>query len=229
MLHSIEMGWYVLNKYYSLTDSNPVYAAAILLHPTKRMKYLKRNWQPEWYKSALESTLALWDKDYKNSTAEGPRIDPSQQEVTESQQEEISAFDNLLRDLQGDSSSDNETEDDLYNFIHSKQVIIDCHPLQWWCREDVRRRYPCLSHMAIDLLSIPPSSAEPERTFSGARRTASWDRLRITCSSIELVECIGNWLRTGIITKQNGSRGLIDVDIEGYNGRAADSDVEGDN
>ena len=64
--------------------------------------------------------------------------------------------------------------------------------------------------MAIDILSIPPGSPEPERTFSGARRTASWDRLRLTIRNIEKVECIGNWLRKGhIIRSSRGGAGLI--------------------
>jgi len=64
--------------------------------------------------------------------------------------------------------------------------------------------------MAIDILSIPSESAEPERTFSGARRTASWDRLRITCQNLQKVERIGNWLREGlIIPSSEGGLGLV--------------------
>jgi hypothetical protein len=64
--------------------------------------------------------------------------------------------------------------------------------------------------MAIDILSIPAESAEPERIFSGARRTASWDRLRITCENIEKVECIGNWIREEhIIPSSKGGMGLV--------------------
>ena len=53
--------------------------------------------------------------------------------------------------------------------------------------------------MAIDIFSIPPSSAEPERSFSHARRTQSWDRLRLSAKTLEILECIGNWLRNGHI------------------------------
>jgi hypothetical protein len=49
--------------------------------------------------------------------------------------------------------------------------------------------------MAIAILSIPAESSEPERTFSGARRTYSWVRLRLKSTTIEIIECIGNWLR----------------------------------
>jgi hypothetical protein len=53
--------------------------------------------------------------------------------------------------------------------------------------------------MAITILSIPAESAEAETAFSGARRTCSWERLRLKCVTTELIECIGNWLREGHI------------------------------
>ena len=71
-----------------------------------------------------------------------------------------------------------------------------------------RDRYPRLSSMAIDILSIPPQSAEPERTFSGARRTMSWDRLSMTIATLEKVECLGNWFKHGHI------QAILEVDDE---------------
>lgn len=43
MLHSIKMGWFVLNKYYTLSDEAPVYAAALPLDPGCRKAYLTKN------------------------------------------------------------------------------------------------------------------------------------------------------------------------------------------
>lgn len=43
MLQAIDMGWFVLNKYYAMTDNVPVYAAALLLDPSKRQAYIKQN------------------------------------------------------------------------------------------------------------------------------------------------------------------------------------------
>jgi hypothetical protein len=39
--------------------------------------------------------------------------------------------------------------------------------------------------MAIDILSIPAMSAEPERVFSGSRRTVSWDRAQLGAETLE--------------------------------------------
>jgi hypothetical protein len=43
MVHSIEMGWFILDKYYALVESTPVYASAMLLDPSKRKHYLLQN------------------------------------------------------------------------------------------------------------------------------------------------------------------------------------------
>ncbi|EGU72823.1 hypothetical protein FOXB_16667, partial [Fusarium oxysporum f. sp. conglutinans Fo5176] len=89
-------------------------------------------------------------------------------------------------------------------------IKIDCKPLEWWCRIEQRRQFPRLSRMAIDILSISPQSAEPERTFSGARRTAPWDRLSMTCERLQEVECLGNWVRNGhIVGTRHGGLGLV--------------------
>ena len=53
--------------------------------------------------------------------------------------------------------------------------------------------------MVIDILLIPPMSDEPERVFSGARRTVSWDRGQIEPEIIEIRECLKHWKRNGIL------------------------------
>lgn len=71
--------------------------------------------------------------------------------------------------------------------------------LAWWCQPTQRQRWPKLSFMAIDILSIPPMSDEPERVFSGARRTVSWDRGQLEPETIELRECLKHWKTSGIL------------------------------
>ncbi|KAH7132699.1 hypothetical protein EDB81DRAFT_659926 [Dactylonectria macrodidyma] len=43
MVRAIDMGWFILSTYYRLTDQVPVYAAALLLDPRKRIAYIKQN------------------------------------------------------------------------------------------------------------------------------------------------------------------------------------------
>lgn len=43
-----------------------------------------------------------------------------------------------------------------------------------------RRAWPRLFQRAVDILSIPAMSAEPERILSGARGTVSWDGAQLS-------------------------------------------------
>ncbi|KAI8401843.1 hypothetical protein FOFC_18712 [Fusarium oxysporum] len=83
------------------------------------------------------------------------------------------------------------SELDAYNaFTTQPPIAIDCSPLSWWLREEQQQAYPRLSRMAVDILSIPAMSAEPERVFSGARRTISWDQCQLGSRTIERGECM---------------------------------------
>jgi hAT family C-terminal dimerisation region len=63
--------------------------------------------------------------------------------------------------------------------------------------------------MAMDILSIPGTSDEPERVFLGARRTVSWERAQMEPKTLEMVECLKHWKRSGILSK------LLDVTERG--------------
>jgi hypothetical protein len=88
--------------------------------------------------------------------------------------------------------------DEYKSFFSQTPIAIDGSALAWWLREEQQQRYPCLSKMAIDILSVPSMSAEPERVFSGARRTISWDRCQLGSSTIEKGECMKSWIKSGI-------------------------------
>ncbi|EXL67438.1 hypothetical protein FOPG_16436 [Fusarium oxysporum f. sp. conglutinans race 2 54008] len=137
MVHSIEMGWFILDKYYALVESTPVYAAAML-----RL-----------------------------------RVQPTSQ----------------------------EDEDMFMAFIEDKTIDLDAlkiTPLQWWLVPEQRRRYPRLHRMTINILSIAPSWAEPEQQFSGARRTQSWERLRLSPQNLQRLECMGNWFARNLVSSE---------------------------
>ncbi|KAF7915840.1 uncharacterized protein EAE98_010920 [Botrytis deweyae] len=65
---------------------------------------------------------------------------------------------------------------------------------KWWLERTQRDLYPNLSKMALDILSIPSSSAAAERVFSGAKITCADRRGRLSVESIERLECLKSWL-----------------------------------
>jgi hypothetical protein len=216
------MGWFILDKYYTMAEDAPVYTAALLLDPSKRMRYLERHWPESWHENAVAGVRTIWEDEYKTKLKTGPT--ESIDKASASDKRQSNEWDALLEELEV-TEDQGDSMDDLDDFIRAAPIRICGSPLQWWCHRDQRRAYPQLSRMAIDILSIAPESADPEAAFSGGRRTLSWDRERMTCENLEKVECIGNWLREGHIRKSvDGGMGIItDTGLDSVGGE--DSDV----
>jgi hypothetical protein len=225
MLHSINMGWFILDKYYTITEDVPVYAAALLLDPSKRARYIERNWPQEWHADAIDGACAIWEEEYKiigDSGLVGLSTDASP-----SRQKQPNEWDLLMEDMEV-TEDPADAVDDFNHYIKAAPIKISGSPLTWWCHKDQLATYPRLSQMAIDILSIMPESADPESAFSGGRRTLSWDRERMTCENLEKVECIGNWLREGHIkTSTHGGRGVItDTGIDSGDDKDSDANFD---
>ena len=195
MLHALRMGWFVLDKYYTMTEDVPVYAAALLLNPKYRRAYLDKNWPLSWHESAIAGARSIWANEYE-SIFVSDEPDASMSPPPSQAGDELSE---LFKLTEVETVAHGTGADDFDAFINARPVALDVSPLEWWCRAEQRAQYPRLSQMAIDILSIPPESAEAERVFSGARRTVSWDRGSITCENVEKVECVGSWLREKLI------------------------------
>ncbi|CEJ90326.1 hypothetical protein VHEMI06117 [[Torrubiella] hemipterigena] len=65
MVRAIEMGWFVLAKYYNMTEEVPVYAAALLLDPSRRAAYIRQNWPDAWVQPAITAAMQLWEENFK--------------------------------------------------------------------------------------------------------------------------------------------------------------------
>jgi hypothetical protein len=110
--------------------------------------------------------------------------------------QELDDFDQIAQDLDKFARPASQDEYDDYNTESPYEIRTSA--LTWWCQDQQQKRWPRLSYMAIDILSIPAMSDEPERVFSGARRTISWERAQLSAENIERIECLKNWQRSGI-------------------------------
>lgn len=70
-------------------------------------------------------------------------------------------------------------------------------PISYW--HERRRRYPRLSRMALDFLTIQPMSAECERLFAAAGRMVTPLRSRLDANIIGMCQVLRSWLRGGVI------------------------------
>uniref|UniRef100_A0A0D2XT27 Uncharacterized protein n=1 Tax=Fusarium oxysporum (strain Fo5176) TaxID=660025 RepID=A0A0D2XT27_FUSOF len=50
-----------------MTEDVPVYAAALLLGPSKRKSYIEECWSEEWHEGAFAAARSLWKEEYNHN------------------------------------------------------------------------------------------------------------------------------------------------------------------
>lgn len=165
-----------------LYDEVPAYLGALLLHPNRRLHYIKNNWKKSWVKDLQPKVKAFWEEHYKD------HVPPIEEEMGDDIESKFALWNRNQKSLV-------QSKDEYSSFISSGCVRIKGPAYKWWLQPEQQSTYPNLARMAVDLLSIPSMSAEPERVFSGARRTISWERMRLGSRVIEHTECLKSFQR----------------------------------
>jgi len=177
-------GWEKLEKYYSLTDRSPVYIAALVLCPQSKWDYINDNWPIECVPDVKQKMLNFWLSSYKSTATEVliPALKDSKPTNTFQQWQQ--------------KKEKRVDIDEYQRYILSPVLQAVTDPRAWWLEPTQRKTYPALSIMALDILSIPAMSAEPERLFSGAKITITDRRNKLGIASIQAIECLKSWMST---------------------------------
>ncbi len=177
-----------------------LYAAALILHPSRRTRYIEVHWPKKWVKSTLEKVRKLWE-DYREAAPYSTSSTSLSHDRRLNEQRELNTFAQIAQSMGQVARPTSQDEYEDYNSREQCQLSTGVLALTWWCHDIRRQRYPRLSYMAIDILSIPAMSDEPERVFSGARRTISWERGQLNPETVEMTECLKHWKKSGILDK----------------------------
>jgi hypothetical protein len=209
---SLNLAWAKLDKYYIKLDDSPAYAAAVMLHPSYRLRYFEESWKSSLakYLGPMKKRLRrLFDDEYRPAAAE------------EDEQPEKDILDSYMDTLLPGKLTDQYDEYAKGNRLRNKPENV----FKWW---DSQTDYPDLRQMAFDYLSIPAMSSECERVFSGTKHTISDTRCRLGADIIEAIECEGRWIRAGIgdtvgpLFRYMTEQGLREEALWGPEGRPQD-------
>lgn len=212
----VNLGWKKLNDYYSKLTST-AYVAAVVFHPCKKWRTLEQLWNQlpsrqtsEWKRTYAASLTRIWETKYKNtahelthnivsahnrqdgldyierrlafsrsithSDAQGPQIKQTKQLISLSAQDELDQY--------------------LYEPLVDN-IAYKTDPIGWW-RDVGAVRFPQLSYMAVDFLTIASSSAETERDFSSCGRMVTPLRCRLGRHIVGMAQCLRWWSKAGI-------------------------------
>ena len=190
ILGQLDAGYTKLKKYFNLQDRAPVYVAGVVLNP--KYKWELFDWPQKDLDNARDQLQKMWRQDYQGPTGLSERTNETPEPSKPLPKHK--AWIESRKKAKADSGAD-----ELERYLNEPVLdsIGELTAREWWCHEDQRRRYPLLSRMAIDILSIPAMSTEAERLFSRAKRQIGPARHSLHASTIEASECFRSWLKAG--------------------------------
>jgi hAT family C-terminal dimerisation region len=185
----------LFNKYFLLLEVSPLYLLAAILSPTRRVRWLKEAWVES---SKVDKKIKIC-KDYWVTWNSNFKGTASYEKTKSTEPEELSEFKIVSRQFDWYHRRP-QSQDEFDDFLTQPSYDIGTFSsLQWWNLPAQRERFPKLSVLAYELLSIPAMSDEPERIFSAARRTISWERSQLGPALIEQSECMKHWIQQDLI------------------------------
>ena len=222
LMLNVNLAHQKLSQYYAKFDNAPVYYAAAVLHPHYK-HHLEALWKvPDdhntqrdgphyregWLVNNHRAFLAMW-KGYKDAagsaTSDGDERRPTKKPRVAGPTASRSAF--LKLQLDAAVKQVEEHLGDEYEQWKRLPAIAEddpmaYNPLKYWQLQS--RQYPSLSKFAIDVLSIPASAADCERTFSELGDMLGTRRLRMKPELINALQCLKSWRQIGLKTPAGG-------------------------
>lgn len=187
--------------YYGKLDDSPAYLASLVLHPSFTWKFIESQWSGKrlWISQGKRALQALWQAQYKQQ--EISDSSPMKQRSRVLPQQLNSMEEYRLRSLaKARSASMKVVKGDELERWFEQQLTTDdiVNPLEWW-RNTGCKYYPHLAQMAVDLLSIPAMSDEPERLFSRLGLIITPRRNGIQHDAVQALCCLHSWDKSGLI------------------------------
>ena len=201
MHERVERAWEKLDKYYQITDSSIAYISATVLNPMYKWQWFDARWTtPNLIPALIQGKVELrrlWESDYAGTFTARP-ITP--QNIENSAEDDLTAF--FIRTAAATAEhTRTQAIDELETYLREplldvpRHLVTSFRGLTWWLEDTQQRRYPRLSKMAVDLLTVPAMSAEIERVFSECSLALNSQRLSMSQSTLEQLMCLRSWRR----------------------------------
>ncbi|KAG9385509.1 Dimer-Tnp-hAT domain containing protein [Pyrenophora tritici-repentis] len=183
------------SNYFTKILQSPIYYAATALYPRYKT-YSKRFWRnkPTIEHRAREVSAGLGClQACRCCHNTNPAPKPT-----------MSSFDDAIDAiLDEDGEHTMEVEDEYDSWLKEPIWTSDQHKegptaVQYWL--SLKPKYPHLSRLAIDVLTIPASSSDCERVFTGTGDIIEPQRRKIGAQLLAALVCLQRWTRAGFTT-----------------------------
>lgn len=188
-------------------DETPIYYASLALYPGYSWRYFDKIWKhrPDWVEAAKKMVREVWEKEYSlldiMDLATSIPKDNGKRPADEDFFDPFAAPSEKKRRLEESQQAEAQTlqvSGDEYDAWLADKAD-KAHPqdvFQYWYER--RHKYPRLSRMALDFLTIPAMSSECERLFSSAGRMMTQQRTSLAAAMVSMCQALRSWYRSGI-------------------------------
>jgi hypothetical protein len=220
---NLRAAWAKASEYYDKLDRSPVYYAATILHPYYK-KYCDVAWsdRPDWLAANNRNFRALWAG--YNDTQRVVRCP----KVLSNDMDD--AIDSLIDPTNNSDDAAADYEYDRWKRSEPRAEKGTEHAnnlIQYWLL--LRDRYPNLSKLALDVLSIPASSCDCERMFSELGDLLEPRRRAIQPQLLAAIQCVRRWRKAGLGDDKVATKfAITDSEIDALYGLSNwdDDDIE---
>ncbi|KAG7425037.1 hypothetical protein Forpi1262_v013698 [Fusarium oxysporum f. sp. raphani] len=186
----INLAWDKLDEYYWRLDETPIYYTAKALHPAYRWDWFDETWahKPSWVEKAKEMNQQQQRR--LEPPAKRPRF--------------FNPFEKNSRVPKSLPAHAAAIVGDEYQAWQTDRDASDGNvrnPIGYCITK--KSRYPRLSRMALDFLTIQPMSAESERLFSAAGKMVSGLRTNLHAEIIAICQALRSWYHAGLMKDLN--------------------------
>jgi hypothetical protein len=188
-------------RYYAKTDLCPAYTVALALHPCLKLKYLRDEWQdrPEWIELAETTLQRVWETDYRGR-AEAQENAAAGLGLEAGPAEDDLFLNHWQRKRRAQQHADRRDALEIFQEEQPLEPGAVTDVIAYWARKRTDPKWKDLAKMALEFLSIPAMSAEPERVFSSAKITLDDRRCQLSDEAVNALECLKSWHRDGLIS-----------------------------
>ena len=190
------------DKYWgALSKLNVMLFIAVVLDPRYKMNYLRVKYTTYYGENEsqelvdrITKALKIMMDEYNSKNEERAETVmnhcPLHNEIDEAMEEEI---DDYFIELEKEKQLAAQGELERYLDEFSEKITLEFDILAWWKVNSVR--FPTLSKVAKDVLTIQSSTVASESAFSTGGRTLDRFRSSLTPITAEVLICCQDWLR----------------------------------
>ncbi|KNE99155.1 hypothetical protein PSTG_07634 [Puccinia striiformis f. sp. tritici PST-78] len=185
--NACQLGLQITNKYYSLTDSSPLYQIAIIS---------KLGRETKWITKAIRLAREMWVSFYKPKP-----VEPTPSSSSSNNWPKTS----MLAGLGGAATARGRiVSSNPLDIWLAGGLILDgndpVNPLKWWSQQKrVGNTHGALVHMALDVLSCTATLVDVEKAFSFGRDYVSSKKHRLTSDLLSRGMTVAFYSKNGLI------------------------------